>query len=123
VPVGDHSRPADHCRDDKRSARAGPVKKWNVLAVRPVPRKATPSGAGRSSDFRTQHVRPSRRLQQTQARKTRGRVTGQQWPKRLDAPFRSVTAAGPFRIRTGFPVRRPDSRPGRPPAHADLAVS
>jgi hypothetical protein len=69
--------------------------------------------AGRSSDFRAEVS--SLLIVRTDSR------SDQQWHKRGNTRKRTVTAAGPFRIRTGFPVRRP--RQAAEPGHQHLLLT
>ena len=83
---------------------------FSLRGLRPT-QKSRMSCAGRSSDSRARFVRPSRRLSR-HTRRPSDNDNGEEMWTNLKRP---VTAAGPSRNHTGFPVRRPSHRSGRPP--------
>ena len=71
------------------------------------------SRVGRSSDFRVRFVQPSRRRAGNWAGTSYATMA-----RRLDEPSSTrLQRRGPSRNYTGFPVRRPSHRSGRPPTH------
>lgn len=102
----------------KRGGRpnAGPVEKPTFDRLRPRRVQAI-KRAGRSSDSRALSTRPSR---PAVASPKSGRNVGNGHSKWVDVR-RSVTAAGPFRIRTGFPVVSAARNISRPTTNARQA--
>jgi hypothetical protein len=105
--------------------------------IRAIDRTTEPSqsetNANRRQSFGSWALRPSRAVRAPQGLALVGLLTSEPRtasPSRLIRPcfqafpdngvwkrsnVRSVTAAGPFRSHTGFPVRRPGRRPRPPP--------
>ena len=77
------------------------------------------SRVGRSSDFRVRFVRPSRRPAGEFASLSYATMA-----RRSDEPSNTrLQRRGPSRNCTGFPVRRPSHRNGRPPTHQAESVN